>query len=89
MKAKNIALPRSIGLKELLSNDEAYAVQYQAVVLHAESLKAGELNQKYENEYNSWRNRKKYSKDFKIPWFQGMNDFSNFLLVNVLPPTEN
>lgn len=82
MKAKNNTLPKSAGLKEILLNDLTYAEDYKTAVHCAVNLTAGELCVKYKGEYNSWRNRKKYAKDHKIPWFHAMNEFSDFLVIN-------
>lgn len=82
MKAKNNTLPKSAGLKEILLENPKYAEDYKTAVHCSVNLTAGDLSKKYIGEYNSWRNRKKYAKDHKIPWFHAMDEFSAFLVIN-------
>lgn len=44
-----------------------------------ENLSEAELKKKYKSEYDSWRNRRGYSKKHGIPWHQEWHVFSVFL----------
>jgi hypothetical protein len=84
----NSTLPQSTGLKKILATEPKYSEAYQTLVLRVENPSAGELRKEYPHEYNSWKNRKGFAKNHKVPWFTGMNSFPGFLLVNGHIPHE-
>jgi hypothetical protein len=77
---KSIYTGKSKGLLDLLESDEKYAARYATLLEHIECMKFGELKRNYKGEFESWKNRKHWCVQHKMPWDERMESLRDFLV---------